>query len=286
MSWHYPKRGPKSAAGGIRLLKTSEHGDAWWGQRWMASVTAFSKPQQLERGLRYAKAGQVLSLHVDQGFAAAEVQGSRVGPYKVEIGLPMFTRRQWIRVADALLKKAFLTAKMLAGEMPREIEKIFQAAGAPLLPASQADFSSDCSCTEVKIPCQHVAAAYFILGQEFNRDPFLLMEMRGLGRAQLLAEIQTRRSNGGRRPGKLPVASPSFERPAQTLLADRLNDFFQAPRDRPLTWPVEPDDLGRRLKPGGRIHEMGAPPFWHSDNSFEDVLKKIYEAVRKRALGA
>lgn len=285
MSWHYPKRSPKSAAGGIRLYKASENADAWWGQRWMDAVSAFNPAKQLERGLRYAKSGQVLSMHVDQGFAAAEVQGSRVRPYKVEIGLPMFTRRQWMRVADTLVKKAFYTAKLLAGDMPREIEGLFKAAGAPLLPTSQADLSSDCSCSDIENPCKHVSAAFFILGQEIDRDPFLLMEMRGLGRAQLLAEIQTRRSAGGKAPGKTPAASAHAERPAQTILSDRLNDFFLVPKDRPLTWPVEPDDLGRRLKPGGRIHEMGAPPFWQSDNSFEEVLTKIYEAVRRRALG-
>src|SRR5689334_17538310 len=117
MSWYYPKRAAKSAAGGIKLYKTSGQSSTGWGQRWMDSVASFSRPKQLEHGLRYAKSGQVLSIHVDQGFAAADVQGSRATPYKVEIGLPMFTRKQWMRVADALLKKAFFTAKLLAGDM-------------------------------------------------------------------------------------------------------------------------------------------------------------------------
>lgn len=281
MSWHYPKRTKKSAAGGIRLHKSAAPEEAGWGQRFVAAVAGFTPAKALERGLRYARSGQVLSVHVDQGFAAVEVQGSRALPYKVEIGLSMFTRKQWLRVADALLRKAFLTAKLLAGEMPPGIADAFSGAGAPLLPADAAEVSFDCSCPEVQVPCKHVAAAYHILGQEIDRNPFLLLEMRGLSRAQLLAEIQTRRSTGG---GKTPFA-PAPERPATTSLAARLNDFFQAPRGRALAWPAEPDDLGSRLKPGGRIQEMGSPPFWQSDNSFEEVLTRIYQAVRKRTLG-
>lgn len=283
MSWHYPKRTPKSTGGGIKLRKAAEQGEAAWGRRWMESVSGFTRAKSLERGLRTAKSGQVLSVNVEQGFAVAEVQGSRARPYKVEIGLPMFTRKQWLRVADALVKKAFYMAKLLAGDMPPEIEKIFADAGAPLLPAAQSDFSSDCSCADEEVPCKHVTAVYYILSQEIDRNPFLLMDMRGLGRAQLLAEVQLRRSAGGK-PAKAPAAGASFDRPPQTALSDRLNDFFQAPKDHPIFWPVENEALGRRLKPGGRLHEMGAPPFWQSDNSFEDVLTRIYEAVRRHVL--
>jgi uncharacterized Zn finger protein len=269
---------------GLRLYKNSERGGTWWGRRWIESVARFCGSKQLERGLRYAKSGQVLSIQVDQGFAAADVQGTRARPYKVEIGLPMFTAKQWLRVTNALLKKAFYTAKLLAGEMPSDIEPIFQSAGAPLLPTSETDISSDCSCFDLEDPCKHVAAVYYILGQEIDRDPFLLMEMRGLTRAKLLAEIQARRGAGGKSRGKKPAVAPSFEKPAPTLLSHRLNDFYQAPKDRPLTWSGEPDYLDHLLKPGVRIHEMGSPPFWQSDNNFEDVLTRIYQAVRKRVL--
>ncbi len=257
---------------------------SWWAERWMECVTRFNKQKQLERGLRYAKAGQVLSIHIDQGFATADVQGTKSRPYKVEIGLPMFTRNQWMRVADALLKKAFFTAKLLAGDMPPEIEPIFRAAGAPLFPTSEDDISSDCSCLGGENPCKHIMAVYIILGQEIDRDPFILMEMRGLSRAQLLAEIQTRRI-AGKPSTKTPLASSAIDRPVRTPLSDRLNDFFQVPKDHPLTWPVDPEYLSHLLKPGVRIHEMGSPPFWQSDNGFEEVLTQIYQAVRKRALG-
>jgi uncharacterized Zn finger protein len=251
-----------------------------WGARWLDAVSAFSPAKQMERGRVMAKSGKVLSLQVDQGFVAADVQGSRSRPYKVEIGLPMFSRKQWQRVTDALLKKAFYAAKLLSGDMPRDLEQIFSDTGAALLPASAADISSDCSCFEMDEPCKHIAATYVALAQEIESNPFLLLEMRGLTRAQLLTEIQTRR---GARTKTTTTAAP-IDRPPQTYLAGKLNDFFQAPKDRPLSASAPSVDAPALLKPGLRIQEMGSPPFWQSDNDFEEVLVRIYQAVRRRAL--
>ncbi len=286
MSWYYPKRSGKSSANGIRLRKDAEKGATWWSKQWISSVTSFSNKKRLEMGLRYAKSGQVLSIRIDQGFAEAEVQGSRTRPYKVEIGLPMFTRKQWARVTDALLQKALFTAKLLAGDLPQELELLFRKAGAPLFPTSQDDISTDCSCPDLESPCKHVAATYYLLAQEIEGDPFILMAMRGFNRAQLLAEIQTRRSLKGKPAGLTPaVTATAFKGPLRTALAANLHDFFQSPKSQSLTWPVDPDYLANLPLPAARIHEMGAPPFWQSDNDFEDVLKRVYQAVRKRALG-
>lgn len=285
MSWDLSKKDmTQASSGGIRLYKISEKGTSHWGQRWKEVVSSFYPAKRLERGLRYAKGGQVLSIRIEQGFATADVQGSRTQPYKVEIGLPMFTRKQWQRITAELLKKAFYTAKLLAGDMPSDIERIFQAAGAPLLPTSDEDISSDCSCTDLENPCKHVMAVYFILGQEIDRNPFLLMEMRGLTRAQLLTEIQTNRIKKTKSSTTPPTTS-AINRPSQTFLADRLNDFFSVPKNHSLTPTVDTDTLAQLRAPGSRIKEMGTPPFWQSDNNFEEVLIRIYQAVRKRALG-
>jgi uncharacterized Zn finger protein len=267
-------------------MRRAEPDKSGWGARWLEAVANFSPKKQLERGHLYAKSGKVLSLQVDQGFAAAEVEGPRTRPCKVEIGLPMFTRKQCARAVDALLKQALYTAKLLAGDMPRDLEKIFADAGAALLPTSAADISSDCSCFDMEDPCKHVAAVYVRLAHDFDANPFLLLEMRGLTRAQLLMELQTRRSTRGKSAAKRSVPTLSVERPVQTYLAAHLNDFFQAAQNRPFTALPSVDDAAPLITPGLRIQEMGSPPFWQSDNDFEEVLVRIYQAVRSRAIGS
>ncbi len=283
MSWYVPRKGPKKAADGIRLRKTTLAGDAWWSQEWISKLKSITDKRRLERGLAYAAAGQVLSVQVTQGFAEALVQGSRAQPYKVEIGLQMLSTTQAKRAADAMMKKAYYIAKLLAGEFPHEIADIFDKTGTPLFPQSEADISSDCSCPDDAATCKHVAAALYILGQEFDRDPFLLLEMRGLNRAQLLAEIQMRRAAGkSEKINNLPTQSPP-KFPAQTILSSQLHDFYDAPKDHPLAWKRSDNFLAQLPPPGGRIKELGSPPFWQSDHDFQEVLKGIYLAVRKRA---
>ncbi len=284
MSWYYPKKGKREKSSGIKLRKASLAGDVWWSTGWIKSLASFTKPRALERGRQEAMAGRVLSVQVAHGFAEGLVQGSRAQPYKVEIGLPMLTATQAKRAADALLKKAFYMAKLLAGELPHEFAEIFEEVGTPLFPSSEDDLSADCSCMDGDAPCKHIAALYYILGQEFDRDPFLLLEMRGLTRAQLLAEIQLRRAVEKR---ETPNPSPADLHPSsstQTSLAPHLNNFYDAPKGHSLVWERSAEFLAQLPAPGARIKELGSPPFWQSDHDFQDVLKGIYTAVRKKML--
>ena len=79
--------------------------------------------------------GQTVSLQVDAGAATARVQGSAARPYRVRIGVPTLDKAQWTAVLDALAADASLTAAMLAGELPREVEDVVAAQGVDLFPS-------------------------------------------------------------------------------------------------------------------------------------------------------
>ena len=68
------------------------------------------------------------------GHVTAQVQGSRVKPYAVKLTVDPLTTRQWKRVEEALAARAVFRARLLAGEMPAEIEEVFAACGTPLFP--------------------------------------------------------------------------------------------------------------------------------------------------------
>src|SRR5205085_3628281 len=85
--------------------------------------------------------------------------------------------------------QALFVAKLLAGEMPQDIEQVFAAAGLSLFPERYHDLVTDCSCPDWSNPCKHVAAVYYLLGEEFDRDPFLLFRLRGLGRDELMQRL-------------------------------------------------------------------------------------------------
>ena len=141
-------------------------------------------------GRSYARAGQVLDFELSQGKVTARVQGSRLRPYQVRIGVLPLTTAQWRRVQDRLASQALFRAKLLAGEMPHEIEEMFAECGTPLFPRSAADLDMHCSCPDWEVPCKHLAAVCYVLAEAFDRDPFGMLAWRGKAREELLAALR------------------------------------------------------------------------------------------------
>ena len=67
------------------------------------------------------------------------MQGSRPQPYQVSITVRPLTAAQWRAVESRLAGQALFRARLLAGEMPAEIEEVFADCGAPLFPEPSRD---------------------------------------------------------------------------------------------------------------------------------------------------
>jgi uncharacterized Zn finger protein len=100
------------------------------------------------------------------------------------------TKPQWRKVEQALAAQALFRAKLLAGEMPREIEEVFADCGTPLFPRSPYDMQMSCSCPDWGVPCKHLAAVCYVLAEAFDLDPFGILAWRGRGRDELLAALR------------------------------------------------------------------------------------------------
>ena len=123
--------------GGIKARsKRGAIGEQWWSRRFIGVLESYGMSGRLARGRSYARAGQVLDFELSQGKVTARVQGSRVRPYQVRIGVLPLTTAQWRRVMKQLASQALFRAKLLAGEMPHEIEEVFSECGTPLFPRS------------------------------------------------------------------------------------------------------------------------------------------------------
>ena len=72
--------------------------------------------------------------------------------------------------------------------------RVFSRCKRSLFPSKSHDLETDCSCPDWASPCKHVAAMHYVLGEAFDRDPFLLFELRGRTRDQVLAALSRLRS--------------------------------------------------------------------------------------------
>jgi uncharacterized Zn finger protein len=129
-----------------------------------------------------------------------------------------------------------------------------------------------CTCPDWASPCKHVAAAYYVLGSEFDRDPFLLFQLRGKSREQVMASLR------GQRPERAPHARPP--RVASEPLEEHIADFWEAGEELDditvrIAPPPVPQAIMKRLGPIP-LHDL--PEEWHGD------LARMYEVVSHDAL--
>lgn len=163
---HFPPSTPRRVEGGVKARsQRGKFGDTWWADRWIQVLESFGWDGRLRRGRSYARQGQVLEYHTAPGMVTAKVQGSRRKPYSIEIKVTPLSPEEWNQVAKAMSGQARFAAKLLAGEMPQDIEEAFAAANLTLFPRSEEDIDTLCSCPDWANPCKHIAAVYYIRGR-------------------------------------------------------------------------------------------------------------------------
>lgn len=192
--WYPPPSAPRPVEGGLKARsRRGQIGESWWSQRFLELLESFGIGERLNRGRTYARKGQVISLEVIPGAVTAEVQGSRARPYRVRIGVPRLSETDWRRAEEAMVSRAAFLARLLAGEMPDDIEEAFAEASAGLFPTRHDELVPECSCPDWSRPCKHVAAVYFLLAEAFDDDPFLIFTWRGRPRDVLIANLRALR---------------------------------------------------------------------------------------------
>jgi uncharacterized Zn finger protein len=263
----WPESKPRKAKGGIKARsQRGAFGTRWWAKRWIAVLEGLMSGARLQRGRRYARAGQVLDLEISPGLVTASVQGSRARPYRVTIRVAKLGQPAWRKIATHIAGEARFAAALLAGEMPADIEEAFLAVEASLFPTNLRELHTDCSCPDWANPCKHVAATYYLIGEEFDRDPFLLFTLRGSTKGEILAELHD-------------VAAPSLTRPSEPeALPTALEAFWQGAPVVRVPAVAHPS--------AARARQRALPPFpfWRGAEPLEATLARIDDAAVAAAL--
>ncbi|OZH54232.1 SWIM Zn-finger protein [Hydrocoleum sp. CS-953] len=165
----------------------------WWTQQWIDLLNSYRFKKRLERARNYARQGNVLSIEFKEQKIIAQVQGTAPEPYKLSLWLDTFTDEDWNFIIKTLSERAIFTAKLLAGEMPQNIEEVFAANGLRLFPFTLDDIHAKCDCPDPARVCKHIAAVYYLLGDRFSDDPFLLFQLRGRTKEKILEELRQKR---------------------------------------------------------------------------------------------
>jgi uncharacterized Zn finger protein len=262
-------------------------GTTWWGLRWIEALEHVlgGDSGRLARGRTYARAGRTHDLVIKGGKVTTKVTGSRATPYKITLTLGQLEGATWEKAIATMAKKAQFSADLLAGRMPQQIDEAFHEAGVSLFPTRRSDLETSCSCPDWGDPCKHVAAAHYVLGEALDRDPFLLFELRGKSKEQVLAALRAARGVSDEDPSpktgkpKRPHAVEEHEVPTVTLGKIEAADY-----DRPRqALPSLHFLLQTPPAHGAALRQLGAPASWQGESSPADVLAPLVRAAAATA---
>ncbi|MGH9640571.1 MAG: hypothetical protein ACRD3Y_10945, partial [Bryobacteraceae bacterium] len=140
------------------------------------------------------------------------------------------------------------------------------------MPERYADLHLECACPDWLKPCKHQLAVWLKFARDFDRQPFLLFELRGMKREELLARLRDAQ------PTAVPEADaeefPEIAGPPKTEAL---------PADPAAFWaaPVLPDapaeSSGRLLLDDDRFERLKDWP------GIESQFHQIYDAVYELA---
>ncbi|NGX42838.1 MAG: hypothetical protein K940chlam7_01126 [Chlamydiae bacterium] len=271
---HYKKSTPKKVKGGIKAQsKKGEFAQKWWAKRWISALETFHDTARLGRGRTYARRGQVLSIDIRTGKVEAKVQGSRARPYRVVIETDTLSEIGWRQVIELLSTRVVYAAKLMSGEMPEDIEEIFEQSNLSLLPRSHEELHTDCSCPDWSNPCKHVAAVFYLLGEEFDRDPFLIFKLRGMDRGTFIDLLE----KGSETSFNVPIEKKTD---ASEPLGTDFQKFWHGktlPESFHVGDPVPPN------KSASLLQSLGKFPFWRGKEDLAATLSPSYAKAAFRA---
>ncbi len=259
--------------------KRPTFGSTWWSARWTAVLETFGWAARVARGAEYARQGAVRDLNMDEwGVVTALVQGSRPEPYVVELSMVHLPDEVWERILAEMSNNALLAAKLLAGEMPEDIEEAFYAAGMTLFPYDGQEILAGCSCPDQVNPCKHIAAVFYTLAQEFDRDPFLIFRFRGRSGEQIAAALRALRA-------ETETVEEDEILPAtdEVLPLDQCLDRFWTIPDTLHAFRVA---IAPPATPGAVLLRLGQPNGWDGARGFIFTMAPYYQTLSEKALAA
>ena len=275
---YYTPTTPKEVKDGIKL-QSKQIGSTWWSKKWISALESFTQSNRLERGRRYARRGQVMNFKIDDnGTVSAKVQGSASRPYSITIKIKPFSDSEWVKILEKMSDQALFIAALLSGEMPQDIEKAFSDAGVSLFPKSRKEIRTECSCPDYANPCKHIASVHYVLGEEFDRDPFMIFKLRGRTEQHVISELRKLRSFDAEMPEE-EVSSEQEQEYKTIQLNESISDFWLLGDEfNKIQISITPPTV-----PLAILKRLGTPPFWQDDDFWQD-MEKIYKLMSDSAM--
>lgn len=265
---------PRRVRGGVKISSAEQQdlwSKSWAAQRWVRLIEQGAPGKRAVEGLEYAVLGQTKSLHVEHGALVAMVQGRAERTYQTKLSLTPLTAEQWDRVVQVMTDQAVYAAKLLAGDLPTNIEDVFSPLGLKLFVTEPSELTCSCTCVDFTSEaherkekgetgptpwCKHAACAVYLFAQRLSNDPFQMFKLRGLDGAELFERLRHNRAvaNASKTNPSVYVGRVPGVSDAAPMALEATRDFWELPPElEALETPIEPPPVShpllRRLGP-------------------------------------
>lgn len=234
----------------------------------------------------------MVDVTINPGIITANVQGTSSTPYEVIIRITPFTNAQWKKIFKELDSQVIYAAKLIGSEMPSDIEEVFTRAQVNLFPKSKREIRTKCSCPDSANPCKHIAAVYYVIGEELDRDPFLIFHLRGRSKDQVLETLSHQRhekspidckKKSSKKKKKCISTSnkKNIQNTMDTIQTISVNNFWEIDeRFNSFSISFEPPYVPMAL-----LRRLGPPVFWRNCSlDFFTEMKRFYTKIQQSAL--
>jgi uncharacterized Zn finger protein len=174
----------------VEIQKNSRrktYGKTWWGQAFVEAMERDNDPR-LKRGRTYANTGKVYEFKIIGSSVQAKVKGNYYPFYKVSLELKQLTEDLKARFKDLVEKYPRIGVELARGRFAPDLLELCLAKQIVLLPTSWSQILAHCNCPDYGNPCKHQAGTYYMLANEIDKDPLLLLRLRGLNPSEFFME--------------------------------------------------------------------------------------------------
>lgn len=159
------------------MVKVS-YGTTFWGNEFLEEIYNKTDSNRLSRGKTYANTGKIYNVKLKEKNISARVVGNYSPYYENNLLFSPFSKKQKELILKYIENNPLVLAKITNGILASELLDFIKENSINLFYG----FQMDCSCPDFygAYACKHIAALYFVLSKQIDKDPFILFSLRGL----------------------------------------------------------------------------------------------------------
>ncbi|MCW2711001.1 MAG: hypothetical protein JWQ67_1992 [Marmoricola sp.] len=172
-----------------RVRGAAARSTTWWGRAFVRSFEELTvEAGDLASARSLARSGRLGAIVVLEAMASAVVDPGSTHPLMAQLKVDRLDDGGWRTFAAEAARESGYAAALEAGDLPADLVEHADEAGVEVLPGP-GDIDTACECDAWAQPCVHALALLYQLAWQVDRDPYVLLLLRGRTREALLAEV-------------------------------------------------------------------------------------------------